>query len=89
MHNKQEEINAAEFAPALLESTGAKVSPYYALLSKVMWEIPSQYNSTLAPQLTFNNAQQRYKEDLEIIQYDLTAGKHYLKESDPFFQLSE
>lgn len=88
-HNTQEEINAAEFAPALLESTGAKVSPYYALLSKVMWEIPSQYNSALAPQLTFNNAQQRYKEDLEIIQYDLTAGKHYLKESDSFFQLSE
>ena len=89
MHNKQEEINAAEFAPALLETTGAKVSPYYALLSKVMWELPSEYNSALAPQLTFNNTLQRYKEDLEIIQYDLTAGKHYLKESDPFFQLSE
>lgn len=33
--------------------------------------------------------QQRYKEDLEIVQYDLTAGKHYLMESDTFFQLSK
>lgn len=86
-HNTQEEINAAEFAPALLETLGAKVSPYYALLSKVMWALPSEYNSPLAPQFTFDEVQQRYKEDLEIVQYDLTAGKHYLKESDPFFQL--
>ncbi len=87
VNNKREEINAAEFAPALFETTGAKVSPYYALLSKVMWELPSEYNSAIAPQLTLNKAQQRYKEDLEVIQYDLTAGKHYLKENDPFFQV--
>lgn len=84
--NHQRELNSAEFTPALLEATGAKVSPYYALLSDLMWQLPSEYNSALSAQVRLDEEQQKSIEDLKIIQYDLTAGKHYLKEDSPFFK---
>ncbi|WP_251713323.1 LTA synthase family protein [Lactococcus ileimucosae] len=87
--NKQGDLNAAEFAPALLETVDAKVSPYYALLSSIMWELPSEYNSALSAQVSLNEAQQERIEELKIIQYDLTSGKNYLKEDSSFFQLDK
>ncbi|MEY8537853.1 LTA synthase family protein [Lactococcus muris] len=87
--NKQVDLNSAEFAPALLETVGAKVSPYYALLSNLMWELPAEYNSALSTQVSLSEAQQERIEELKIIQYDLTSGKHYLKEDSSFFQLDE
>lgn len=85
--NKQEDLNAAEFTPALLETTDSKVSPYYALLSKVMWDVPAKYNSSLSAKVSLNEEQTKIIEDLKIVQYDLTSGKHYLAEDSPFFQL--
>lgn len=86
-NDKQEDLNSAEFIPALFEATGSKVSPYYALLSEVMWSLPAEYNSSLSTQVDLNEEQKKLAEDLKIIQYDLTSGKHYLEESSSFFQI--
>ena len=86
-NDKQEDLNSAEFIPALFEATGSKVSPYYALLSEVMWSLPAEYNSSLSTQVDLNEEQKKLAEDLKIIQYDLTSGEHYLEESSPFFQI--
>ncbi|WP_270340904.1 LTA synthase family protein [Lactococcus petauri] len=87
--NKQVDLSSATFTPALFEATGSKVSPYYALLSDVMWEVPAAYNSPLSSTVTLTEEQSKRMEDLKLVQYDLTSGKHYLKEDSPFFKLEK
>ncbi|MFR1820650.1 MAG: sulfatase-like hydrolase/transferase [Lactococcus petauri] len=87
--NKQVDLSSATFTPALFEATGSKVSPYYALLSDVMWEVPAAYNSPLSSTVTLTEEQSKRIEDLKLVQYDLTSGKHYLKEDSPFFKLEK
>lgn len=87
--NKQVDLSSATFTPALFEATGSKVSPYYALLSDVMWEVPAAYNSPLSSTVTLTEEQSKRMEDLKLVQYDLTSGKHYLKENSPFFKLEK
>ncbi|WP_255303291.1 LTA synthase family protein [Lactococcus garvieae] len=87
--DKQVDLSSATFTPALFEATGSKVSPYYALLSDVMWEVPAAYNSPLSSTVTLTEAQSKRMEDLKLVQYDLTSGKHYLKEDSPFFKLEK
>lgn len=87
--DKQVDLSSATFTPALFEATGSKVSPYYALLSDVMWEVPAAYNSPLSSTVTLTEEQSKRMEDLKLVQYDLTSGKHYLKEDSPFFKLEK
>jgi phosphoglycerol transferase MdoB-like AlkP superfamily enzyme len=81
-------VNAAELTPKLLQTTNSKVTPYYALLTKVMEELPAEYNSGAAGdvQSSFNENQKNLLNDLKLVQYDLTSGKNYLKEDNPFFK---
>ncbi len=87
--NQQVDLSSANFTAALFEATGSKVSPYYALLSDVMWEIPAAYNSPLSSKVTLTEEQSKRMEELKLVQYDLTTGKHYLKEDSPFFKLEK
>ncbi len=83
---------------------GAKISPYYALLTAVYQQIPAIYmgndqtseKGRVVDYVTENeqiltgkqlSAQEReILEDLRLIQYDITAGKNYVKETK-FMQL--
>lgn len=87
--NEQVNVNSSEFTPKLLETDNAKVSPYYALLSQVMWTLPPQYDSVIGATVKLNAQQTKTLNDLKIIQYDLTAGKHYLSKNDPFFKIGK
>ena len=85
--NIQRNINSSEFTPALFETQNAKVSPYYALLTKVMQELPAEYDSALGSTVKLSSKQKEILEDLKIIQYDLTEGKGYLKSTSSFYKL--
>lgn len=68
-------VGSSDFAAELLEHTDSKVSPYYALLTKIL--------------KSKNNAQDdaEYREasrDLKMVQYDITDGKYYLANQNFF-----
>lgn len=73
-------LNSSDFTAALLAHTNSKVSPYYALLTKVLEEA-SVGTSIETPE------QQAIIEDLKLIQYDITVGKGYIKSNEDFFTL--
>ena len=72
------DLNSAELIPALLETTDSRVSPYCALLTQAMWELPPELNSALraTPDLTRNQA--ALVEDLKLAQFDSTSGDNLL-----------
>lgn len=84
--NKQQNVNSAEFVPLLLETQNAKVSPYHALTTEIMNQLPSEYNSVLGNSVKLNGKQKDLLSDLKLIQYDLTQGKGYLNDSKTFYQ---
>lgn len=84
--NSHENINSAEFTPKLLETQNAKVSPYEALLSQVMWNVPAEYNTPIGKTVKLDKSQEAILDDLKIIQYDLTSGQQYLDASSSFYK---
>ena len=84
--NKQQNVNSAEFVPLLLETQNAKVSPYHALTTEIMNQLPSEYNSVLGNSVKLNGKQKDLLSDLKLIQYDLTQGKGYLNDSKTFYR---
>lgn len=73
-------INSSDFTAELLEHTNSKVTPYQALLTDVL-----KNASVDKGELT--DLQQAILDDLKVVQYDLTIGKGYLKDSHQFFEL--
>ncbi|VTS31570.1 Glycerol phosphate lipoteichoic acid synthase [Streptococcus porcinus] len=64
-------VNSSDFSAELLKHTNSKVSPYYALLTKVLDEAS-------VDKTDLNPEQKVTAEDLKLVQYDMTLGKNYL-----------
>ncbi|WP_057803266.1 LTA synthase family protein [Pediococcus stilesii] len=82
------------FTPMMLEQTNSKVSPYYALLTKCMEQLPAgerdKYMLDNGKQVSEKDLTAKQKEllnEYKLIQYDITAGKHYLGENSSFFKV--
>lgn len=74
-------VTSSNFPALLLDVTNSKVSPYYALLTKVLDE------SVLVDK-ALTKEQEEIKKELAIIQYDITLGKGYIMKKDKsFFEL--
>ncbi|WP_118907726.1 LTA synthase family protein [Listeria weihenstephanensis] len=79
-------ISPIYFAPKMLELTGSKVSPYYALLTEMSKEVQgleknvliNANNKTIIADQLSKKAKE-YLEDYKLIEYDLVAGKGYSK----------
>lgn len=84
------------FTPMMLKQNNAKVSPYYALLTRCMEELPAgergKYMLSNGKQVKESHLSRKQKELLEqyrLVQYDITAGKHYLSKKSPFFEINK
>ncbi|KRO26186.1 phosphatidylglycerol--membrane-oligosaccharide glycerophosphotransferase [Pediococcus argentinicus] len=84
------------FTPMMLQQTDSKVSAYYALLTKCMETLPAgereKYMESDGKQITEDKLTAKQKQllkDYKLIQYDITAGKHYLKRGSDFFKVKE
>ncbi|KJW11737.1 hypothetical protein VC81_12735 [Levilactobacillus spicheri] len=89
------------FSSEVMQATGSKVSPYYAMLQRVNEKLPiigsKIANTTADPNLPdggmnlintrtyklmttkgLNKVQKKLLKDYQMVQYDLTAGKHYI-----------
>lgn len=75
-------VNSSDFLAALLEHTDSKVSPYYALLTDIM-------NDASVDKKDLTKYQKQLREDLSIIQYDITLGKNYISKYQDFFIIGE
>ncbi|MEC5141761.1 LTA synthase family protein, partial [Pediococcus pentosaceus] len=80
------------FTPMMLEQTNSKVSPYYALLTQCMKELPAgerdKYMLDNGKEISEQNLTAKQKKllnEYRLIQYDITAGKHFLKKGSNFF----
>lgn len=67
-------VSSSDFSALLLEQTGSKVSPYYALLTDIL-EAKNQSSDNL----------EALSMDLKMLQYDLTLGKSYITKLDKKF----
>lgn len=83
------------FTPMMLQQTNSKVSAYYALLTKCMETLPAgerekfmKSNGKQVSEDKLNTKQKRLLEDYKMIQYDITAGKHFLKRNSSFFKVN-
>lgn len=91
-------VSPNDFAALALMKMDVKVSPYYALLTRVAMDLPAislptngtaKNNSAHQGGIDFiddqgrrvklNRHQQRLFRDYQLVQYDLTAGHHYLQ----------
>ncbi|HFH9951703.1 TPA: LTA synthase family protein [Streptococcus suis] len=73
-------VNSTDFPAALLAHTNSRVSPYYALLTDVLENASVDKRALTDEQLKIAN-------DLKLVEYDLIAGKSYLKQYNQFFQM--
>lgn len=73
-------LNSSDFTAALLEHTNSKVSPYYALLTRVL-EKASVSSSGDTPE------HDEIAHDLRLLQYDITVGRGYIRDYEQFFSL--
>ena len=95
-------ISPNDFIALTAKQVNAKVSAYYALLTKVQEELPAMkvyaYKNGKSPVFVNNDGktikyrdlskqQKELYDDLKLVQYDLTAGKQYLFKTD-FFNIS-
>lgn len=81
------------FIPLALKQMKQKVTPYYALLTRVQEELPamaknsygkseSLYVNSDSKEISFKQLTKKQKQlihDYKLVQYDLTAGKNYSK----------
>ncbi|WP_306693995.1 sulfatase-like hydrolase/transferase [Streptococcus didelphis] len=66
-------VNSSDFIAELFEHTESKVSPYYALLTKILKEAS-------VDKVNLDTQQAEIAEDLKLVQYDITLGENYLKD---------
>ncbi|VTS21017.1 Glycerol phosphate lipoteichoic acid synthase [Streptococcus pseudoporcinus] len=74
-------VNSSDFPAELLKHTNSKVSPYYALLTKVLDEASID-------KIDLNAEQKITAEDLKLVQYDMTLGKNYLMDQG-FYKIGD
>lgn len=81
------------FIPIALKQMKQKVTPYYALLTKVQEQLPATAKNSVGKsedlmvnqngkQISSNQltkSQRKIQKDYRLVQYDLTAGKGYIK----------
>lgn len=101
-------VGPNDFAAMALAQMDVKVSPYYALLTKVAEDIPAtslptngtaKNNSAHQGGTDFVNArgkhvkltakQKKLFHDYQLVQYDLTAGRHYLLKNSFLKQIAK
>lgn len=89
-------VGSNTLSALVLQQMQQKVSPYYALITKVLTDLPAMATnsqSSTEDLLVNQNNQQTYLqnftaqqkkiyEDYKIVQYDLTAGKMYLNNTN-------
>ncbi|KPJ22040.1 LTA synthase family protein [Streptococcus phocae] len=68
-------VHSSDFPALILKHTNAKVSPYGALLTKLL--------DNRDQKAVFK----KLNEDLKILQYDLTLGHHYILDDKEFFKV--
>lgn len=73
-------VNSSDFTAELLAQTNSKVSPYYALLTKVLDEASIDKKK-------LSKEGKEIAHDLKLLQYDITLGKGYIRQYDDFFQI--
>ncbi|MGT2755636.1 LTA synthase family protein [Streptococcus ovuberis] len=73
-------LNSSDFTAALLDHTNSKVSPYYALLTRVL-----EKASISSP--ADNPEHDQIAHDLMLLQYDITVGRGYIRDYKNFFLL--
>ncbi|MGT2926220.1 LTA synthase family protein [Streptococcus cuniculipharyngis] len=76
-------VRSSDLTAELLAHTNAKVSPYYALLTKLL-EAENSKNL-----LQVNDQEEEFREDLKLLQYDMTLGKNYISQYRQFFDTVE
>jgi hypothetical protein len=89
--NKHERAYASpsDFPALALQATNSKVSPLFALQTKIVKELPAFANyqrnrfvDNNGHQLSTKDLTKQQKmllHDLKLVQYDLSSGNHYLK----------
>lgn len=84
-HNKNQLnhplVNSSDFPALLLKHTHSKVTPYYALLTKVL------ENATVDKE-NLTDEQEKILDDLRLVQFDMTLGKNYLENLN-FYKIGE
>ena len=73
-------MSSSDFPAALLAHTNSKVSPYYALLTKVL-------EKASINEIDSSKEQEEIREDLLLVEYDLIDGSGYLKQTSEFFEI--
>lgn len=84
------------FTPMMLDQTNSKLSGYYAFLTKCMQELPAgergKYMLADGKQIKendLNSSQKKLLHEYQLLQYDITAGHHYLKQNSKFFDTED
>ncbi|HFR3766859.1 TPA: LTA synthase family protein [Streptococcus suis] len=72
-------VNSSDMNALMLETTNAKVSPYYALLTEVLHK----------DRVGLIERDAKVAEELKMVQYDLSTGKGYLLKQKNFFKVTE
>lgn len=99
-HNKQKVkksiVAPYMFTPMMLDQTNSKLSGYYAFLTKCMQELPAgergKYMLSNGKQIRENklsSTQKKLLHQYQLLQYDITAGQHYLKRGSSFFTVNK
>lgn len=89
-HNQRAYASPSDFPALALEATNSKLTPFFALQTKVTNELPAFANYTRG-EFVDNNGhtlktkdlskkQRKLLHEFKLVQYDLSAGKHYLSE---------
>lgn len=80
---EQKTLGTYSFSAQMLQVTNSKVSPFYALQTDLANEVPADDTKGLTPK------QEQIVEDMKLVQYDLTAGKNYIKRDSPFYKVEK
>lgn len=86
-------VSPNNFTALALKQMNQKVSPFYAMMTDVLEKLPAQTignqsnssglfvndNSKSVSSKSFTKEQKELIRDYKLVQYDSTAGKHYLK----------
>lgn len=87
-------VSPNNFTALALKQMNQKVSPFYAMMTKVQENLPAQSpsngnsskgllvnnDSKVVPTNKLTKKQKQLIRDYRLVQYDITAGKHYLKD---------
>lgn len=87
-HDERPYASPSDFPALLLQATNSKVTPFFALQTKVVDKLPVFANYARDTFVDNNGKELKTKDltskqkellhDLKLVQYDLSAGEHYL-----------